>query len=89
MDESKRGYQEYPVQISLRVMGEDKQDFTSLVFGIASQHIPNLQQSALSSRRSRAGTYISITITFTALSQEQYNTLFRKLSEHERVLMVL
>ena len=35
------------------------------------------------------GKYLAVTVTFTATSQEQLDALYRELSQHSRVVMLL
>jgi putative lipoic acid-binding regulatory protein len=53
------------------------------------RHAPNLTDHAVSSRLSSNGKYRSVTATFTAHSREQLDALYRELSGHEQVLMLL
>lgn len=79
----------YPTQFSLRVMGEDKDSFARLIFGIVRNHVPELEEDRLTSRPSSAGRYLSVTITFVAQSREQLDAIYRDLSDEKRVLMAL
>jgi len=79
----------YPTQFALRVMGEDKDSFARLIFGIVKNHVPELEEDGLKSRLSSAGRYLSVTITFMAHSREQLDAIYKDLSDEKRVLMVL
>jgi uncharacterized protein len=89
MDSANSPLQTYPVQITLRVMGEDRDDFSGLVFSLVSRHVAGLEESDLRARPSRAGRYVSISVTFTVLSQEQLDAVYRELGTQARILMVL
>ena len=49
----------------------------------------DLPQDAVSSRLSNGGQYLAVTVTFTAQSRAQLDTIYRELGQHERVVMVL
>jgi uncharacterized protein len=89
MDGSPRSYHEFPLTFSLRVMGEDRDDFAGLVFELISPHASDLQREHLTARPSRQGRYLSITVTFQAHSKAQLDEIYRALSANPRVLMVL
>lgn len=87
---TERGLQQlYPTRFSLRVMGEDKDSFARLVYGIVKTHVPELEEDRLTSRTSSTGKYLSVTITFIAQSREQLDAIYQDLSNEKRVLMVL
>jgi hypothetical protein len=80
---------EFPCDFPIKVMGEAIADFDNLVAEIVLRHVADLREGALRSRASSGGKYVSITVTIQAESQEQLDNLYRELSAHERVLMVL
>ena len=49
----------------------------------------DLTEGSVSTRESRNGKYVSVTVTIEAQSQEQINDVYRELSAHEQVIMVL
>jgi putative lipoic acid-binding regulatory protein len=48
-----------------------------------------LAEAAVTTRLSRGGRYVSVTVTIEALSQAQLDGIYRDLSGHERVMMAL
>jgi putative lipoic acid-binding regulatory protein len=52
-------------------------------------HVPNLGEGAVSTRPSSGGKYLSVSVRVQAQSREQMDALYRDLSGHQRVLMVL
>jgi len=79
----------YPESFSLRIMGENRDNFELLVSTILTRHVKDLEDDNFKQRSSSGGKYLSITVTFTAQSQEQVEALYRELSTHPRVLMIL
>ena len=70
-------------------MGANTGDFESLVISIVGKHTSPLAEGAVTTRLSRGGKYLSVTVNITAESQEQLDAIYRELSAHERVLMML
>jgi putative lipoic acid-binding regulatory protein len=79
----------FPVEIPFRVMGRNEADFPALVLELVGRHVAGLSETALSSRPSSGGNYVSITVTCRVESRAQLDAIFRALSSHARVLMVL
>ena len=80
---------EFPCAFPLKAIGKNTAEFEDFVMAIARNHIPRLDEADISSRTSNADKYLSVTITFTAESQQQLDALYRELSDSERVLMLL
>ena len=78
----------FPCDFPLKIMGRAAPDFDDLVIDIVRRHVDNLS-GPVQSRPSRQGNYVAVTITIQADSQEQLDKLYRELSAHERILMVL
>jgi putative lipoic acid-binding regulatory protein len=79
---------QYPCSFPLKVMGLNNELFEPAVRAIFETFVeagPITYAKQLSSR----GKYVSITATFTAVSREQLDALYRALNEHEQVLMTL
>ena len=56
---------------------------------IARQFDPDFDASAIELRQSKGGKYLGVTITVTATSREQLDELYRTLSTHPMVKVVL
>jgi putative lipoic acid-binding regulatory protein len=80
---------EFPCDFPLKVMGHAAGDFDALVVEIVLRHVATLREDAVQRRASKQGTYVSVTVTVQAESQAQLDNLYRELSGHSRVLMVL
>ncbi len=70
-------------------MGLAADDFDALVVGIVVSHVGAISEGAVTVRDSRNGKYSAVTVMFEARDQEQLDALYRELSGHERILMVL
>ncbi len=79
----------FPRVFPVKVMGANQEDFESLIVAIIHKHASVAGKEVISSRVSRNGRFISITVHIKAESQEQLDAIYRELSAHERVLMML
>jgi uncharacterized protein len=79
----------FPCSFPIKAIGRNSADFEAIVLEIVRRHVPDLDESAVSSRTSGGTVYRSVTATFTARSREQLDALYMELSGHELVLMVL
>jgi putative lipoic acid-binding regulatory protein len=79
----------FPCTFSLKVMGANQDDFESLVLEIIQKHASIATGGAVTSRLSQGGRFLSVTVHIMAESQEQLDAIYRELSAHERVLMML
>jgi hypothetical protein len=80
---------EYPSQFPIKVMGAKVDGFVHAVTKIAKQFDPSFDASTIELRDSSAGNYLGITITITATSREQLDELYRTLTSHPMVKVVL
>lgn len=80
---------EFPCEFAIKVMGEAAEGFESMVVELVRPHIPNLAPTDITRKASRKGKYVSLTVSLYAQSQAQLDQIYRVLSNHERVLMVL
>jgi putative lipoic acid-binding regulatory protein len=79
---------DFPNVFPIKVMGANQEDFESLVLEIIRKHA-TVGEEVVSSRLSRGGRYVSLTVQVNAQNQEQLDNIYRELSAHERVLMML
>ncbi len=79
----------FPCIFPIKVMGANEEDFARLVLTIVQKHAVISPDEEMTSRTSRNGRFISVTVHIRAESQEQVDAIYRELSAHERVLMLL
>jgi putative lipoic acid-binding regulatory protein len=79
----------FPTEFPIKIMGRDTPEFHAVVDKIVARHAAPLASLPVSRQPSREGRFISITVTITAESRAQLDALYRELSGHELVLMVL
>ncbi len=80
---------EYPSRFPIKVMGAKVDGFVEAIARIARQFDPGFDASGIELRDSSGGKYLGITITITATSREQLDELYRTLSTHPMVKVVL
>ncbi|MBC7598939.1 MAG: DUF493 family protein [Polaromonas sp.] len=80
---------EYPSQFPIKVMGQKADGLVHAISLIAQQFDPAFDASTIELRESKGGKYLGITITVTATSREQLDELYRTLSTHPMVKVVL
>jgi putative lipoic acid-binding regulatory protein len=80
---------EYPSAFPIKVMGAHVAGFTEAVVAVARQFDPAFDAATVESRPSKGGKYLGLTITITATSREQLDELYRTLSTHPMVKVVL
>jgi uncharacterized protein len=79
----------YPSQFPIKVMGERVDGFVHAVTMVAHKFDPGFDASTIELRESSGGKYLGVTITVTATSREQLDELYRTLSTHPMVKVVL
>ena len=79
----------YPSRFPIKVMGAKVDGFVEAVTSIARNFDPAFDAASVELRDSKAGNYLGITITINATSREQLDELYRTLSTHPMVKIVL
>ena len=80
---------EYPSRFPIKVMGAKVDGFVEAIVRVARQFDAAFDEASVELRDSRGGNYLGITITITATSREQLDELYRTLSTHPMVKVVL
>ena len=80
---------EYPSRFPIKVMGAKVDGFVEAMAHVAAQFDPGFDPATIEQRPSKAGNYLGLTLTITATSREQLDELYRTLSTHPMVKVVL
>lgn len=80
---------EYPCDFPIKVMGANVDGFAAAIAHVARQFDPDFDASTIELRPSKAGNYLGVTITIRATSRPQLDELYRTLTTHPMVKMVL
>lgn len=80
---------EYPSAFPVKVLGLNVEGFAAAMVAVASRFDPGFDAATVELRPSRGDKYLGVTLTITATSREQLDALYRALSTHEMVKIVL
>mgnify|MGYP006273769291 FL=1 len=80
---------DFPVDFPIKVMGRRTDDFAQTVAGVVSARVPDFDPSSIELRASSRGAWLSVTLVVRARSREQLESLYRELSSHPMVRIVL
>jgi uncharacterized protein len=80
---------EFPCDFPIKVMGETHADFSVEIIKTIQQLIPSFDVSQIEMRGSSGGKYISLTCTVHVTSKPQLDDIYRALSSHKMVKVVL
>ena len=89
MTTAKESLIEYPSQFPIKVMGVKSDGLVHAISLIARQFDPDFDASTIELRESKGGKYLGVTVTVTATSREQLDELYRTLSTHPMIKVVL
>ena len=80
---------EYPCEFPIKVMGLMQDAFAQTILEVVMIHDPTFHAGKMDMRPSSKGNYLSLTVTIWAIHREQLDNLYRDLSSHPMVKMVL
>lgn len=70
-------------------MGEARDDFAQTVLELVLRYAPDFDSATMELRPSKNGRYLGLTCTVNATSREQLDALYRALTDHPPVKVVL
>ncbi len=80
---------QFPCEFPIKIMGAGRPDFRARVVELVRRHAADLDEARVRVRDSRTGRYQSVTVVVNARSRAQLDALYRELSGHPGVSMVL
>jgi hypothetical protein len=80
---------EFPCDFPIKVMGRAEPGFDSMVVELVRKHAPDLREGAVTSRSSKGGKWVSVTVVLQAQSKAQLDAIYLDLTAHEKVVMAL
>ena len=80
---------QYPCKFPIKVMGAKADGLVHAVTHIVHQLDPDFDAATVELRESKGGNYLGITVTVNATSRAQLDEIYRTLSTHPMVKMVL
>jgi hypothetical protein len=89
MPQPKDSLIEYPSDFPIKIMGAMQDDFAQTIIDVVMRHDPEFHAGKMEMRPSSKGNYLALTVTVRATSREQLDNLYRALSSHPMVKVVL
>lgn len=89
MDTSSASLIQYPSRFPIKVMGANADGFVHAMVSVARRFDPDFDAATVELRPSRERKYLGVTLTVKATSREQLDELYRTLSSHPMVRVVL
>lgn len=80
---------EFPCDFPLKIMGRAEDTLAQAVLEIVTRHDPGFDGARMEMRASSGGKYVSLTCTVLATSKPQLDALYRELTSHPLVKVVL
>lgn len=80
---------EFPCDFPLKIMGATRDGFAQAVVEVVLKHAPDFDAAQVGMRPSKAGNYLSVTCVVRATSKAQLDALYRELTAHPWVKIVL
>ena len=80
---------EFPMAFPIKIMGRDTPSLHATARTIVERHAGPVADDAINTALSRNERFVSITITITAESREQLDSIYLELTAHDDGLMAL
>lgn len=79
----------FPCDFPIKVMGKRVDGFAQAIAAVITAHAPDFDATHMEMRASSGGNYLSLTCTVVATSQRQLDDIYRALTSHPLVSVVL
>lgn len=89
MSETRETLLEFPCSFPLKIMGLANDALAQAVLEVVLRHDPGFDGASMEMRASSGGKYVSLTCTINATSKQQLDALYRELTSHPLVKVVL
>ena len=80
---------EFPCEFPVKMMGRDTPQFRQATRDIIENHAGPVADDSIKTNMSGKGNFVSVTITITARSQKQLDSIYEDVSARDDVLMAL
>lgn len=88
-DSQQKTFFEFPCQFPIKIMANPQKETVEAILNVFEKYVPNHEKIDFKTKESKTGKYISITAIFTADSKEQLDNIYKEISGHPEVHMVL
>ncbi|HVE11675.1 MAG TPA: DUF493 family protein [Paraburkholderia sp.] len=89
MSPEKESLIEYPCDFPIKVMGKSHPDFAATIVAVIQQFDSAFDPAQVETRPSSGGNYTGLTVTVRALDREHLDSIYRALTGHPMVKVVL
>lgn len=89
MNEQQDSLIDFPCDFPIKVFGVAQQGFAQAMAEAVQQHVPDFSAASIEMRASSGAKYLSLTCTVHVTSRAQLDDIYRALSSHPMVKMVL
>lgn len=80
---------EFPCRFPVKAMGKETEGFPAHVMELVVAAVGEIDHEDVVVKPSSKGRFLSVTVTFTAESRDQLDTVYRNLTGSDRILFVL
>lgn len=80
---------QFPTDFPIKIMGRRVDAFIDEISGVIRRHAPDFDVATIELRSSSKGNYLGLTATIRATSRKQLDALYRELTDHPLVKIVL
>ncbi|WP_432742249.1 DUF493 domain-containing protein [Methylobacter sp. G7] len=80
---------EFPCQFPIKAMGKTELKLDLLIIEIVRRHVADINEGAITTRSSKDGNYIAVTVIIEASSKQQLDAIYQDLTDHPHILMAL
>ncbi len=80
---------DFPCDFPIKVMGKSHPDFTATIVAVIQQFDGGFDAARIETRPSSGGNYTGLTVTVRALNREHLDDIYRALTGHPMVKVVL
>jgi len=80
---------EFPCEFPIKMMGRNLPEFRATARALVEKYTGAVEDKAVQESLSRNERFVSITVTITATSQQQLDSIYQDVSNHTDVLMAL
>jgi len=88
-DDHSKSLIEYPCHFPIKVMGQMRDDFKQVITNICQQFDSSFDFNTIEERLSKKGNYLGLTVNVYVKNREQLDEVYRTLSTHPYVSVVL
>lgn len=88
-DPSKASLLEFPCEFPIKAFGYASPALSRTVLDMVLKHAPDTDPGQVSTRSSAGGKYSAVTVTITAVDQQQIDAIYQELTASSEILMAL